>query len=305
MLSEPSYESRSSHAVRALAEALLRMRSGSHIERVGDLARTAGVSAGTMHKALQVLVSEGTVRAVRTQRYGTTIEELDYARLWKYAGNGAVLGILPMPLSASAEGLAAAASEAVAALGLEVTIAYREGALKRVAALEAGHADFTVLSNRALDTIGRVTPIHEFGPGSYYGDTGIFRLRRPGDVAVERVAADADSPDHSALVQAEFPGVRVFPVPMRRIPGIVAAGRLDATVWFGGTAIPVRYVGQLAIEPAVSDEATALNQASAVIAVCRDGRPYELLRALDKDVLRRAYEAIVAADATHYPLVQE
>ena len=47
--------------------------------------------------------------------------------------------------------------------------------------------------------------VHSFGPGSYYGVSGFYRLERSKSGPIRRVGVDTESPDHISMVTREFP----------------------------------------------------------------------------------------------------
>lgn len=285
-------------AVTALSDRLLRTEVGTRFPRVGDLATGTPAAGGTMFKALHLLRDAGAVQASVVQRQGTTIEDLDYAALWRYSGRGDVRGVLPVPISESMQALAAAVEQALDRIGLPAVLLYREAARCRVDTVLDGHADFTVMSEPAAATFSTIAVAQTFDPGSYYGESGIFRLHRAGDDSVRRVGVDAGSPDHQALVQSEFPGVETVHAPFRRVPSMIVAGEIDATVWYGGTAIPVAYLDRLEADRASAAEARRLATVSAVLAAPGDGVVWRLLRGLDGSALQRDYRAAMAGFAT-------
>jgi hypothetical protein len=291
-----SIESRSSLAVRVLAQMLLQIE-GESLPPTKSLADQAGVGVATVAKALDFLSDNGAVKVVRVQRYGTTIVHLDRGRLWAYAGYGPVRCILPMALSTAMQALAIATTSALEAEGIEVSLTYQAGARIRLEALEAGKADCTLISQHGLSRLPGVKHVHEFPPDSYYGSTGIYRLFRRDVEQVERVGADIESPDHYDLVQAEFPASTIINTPFHRIPRLLATGKLDASVWYGGSAVPGEYINQLRSEPAVSPEAEKLKQSPAVLVTTTRSPACNLLLSLDADTLDRTYEQVANADS--------
>lgn len=283
-------ESQTSLAVRTLARLLLE-REEDALPSTKALAEKARVGIATVIKALDFLCESGAVQVVRVQRSGTTIERLDRGRLWASAGYGPVHGVLPASLSQAMQGLEAAVRRRLAACAVEVSLTYRAGALLRLKALEAGEVDFTIVSQQVVRQIGHIVTVHEFPAGSYYGTTGIYRLLSRERAEVRRVGADRASPDHLALVEAEFPGGEILHIPFRDIPGMIARDELDASAWYGGSAVSGEYINHLRTEPATSQEAVALCQTPAVLVTSRQSPARNLLLHLDKALLDRVYHA--------------
>lgn len=281
-------------AVTALSNRLLQTDVGTRFPRVGDLAEDTSAAGGTMFKALHLLREVGALRASVVQRQGTTIEDLDYAALWLYSGRGHIRGVLPVPISESMQALAVALEQALDRLGLPVVLLYREAARRRVEAVLGGHADFTVMSAPAMASFSEMAVAQQFDSGSYYGESGIFRLHRAGDESVRRVGVDAGSPDHRALVESEFPGVETVHAPFRQVPSMIVAGKIDATVWYGGTALPIAYLNRLEAHRASAEESRRLASVRAVLTAPADGVAWRLLRGLDGNGLRRDYREAMA-----------
>lgn len=291
----PNIESRSSHAVRMLAQILLR-NEGNNLPTTRVLADQAGVGVATVAKALEFLGESGAVKVVRVQRYGTTIEHLDWGRLWLSAGYGPLRGIVPMSLSSAMQGIEVAIARVLEAYGIEFSFSYQAGASVRLEALEAGKADFALVSKHALVQTPNIRIAHEFPVGSYYGTTGIYRLLRRGIERVERVGADTGSPDHVSLVKAEFPGREVVSAPFRYIPALVAQGKLDASVWYGGAAVSGGYINLLRTESATSREAQDLELTSAVLISSLQSPACNLMLGLDQHLLDQIYTQVANSD---------
>ncbi len=292
------FESKSTQAVRALARTLLAL-DGENLSSTRELAEEAGVGTGTVSKALEFLSDEGTLRAQRIQRSGTTIEHLDYGRLWSYAAYGPVKGVLPMSLDASLERLVTAVTAALEAAGVQASLTYRAGALRRLQAVREGQIDFTVVSQHTLAGEDGVIAVHQFGAGSYYGTTGIYRLLRRDGGPIQSVGGCSESPDHYDLVRAEFPEAALVDVAFRTIPRLVVEGKVDATIWYGGTPVPGELVNALKTEPAQSTAAEELIQTAAVMVVASQSPAQNLFQSLDRGLLDRSYAAALHVGAHH------
>jgi hypothetical protein len=285
-------ESKSTQAVRALARRLL-VLDGEKLPPTDELAEQAGVGIGTVAKALEFLRQEGALHVRRTQRSGTTVERLDHGHLWNHAAYGPVRGGLPIQLDISLDAVAVALTEALDAVGVQASLTHRAGAVRRVEAIKAGEFGFTVISRHTLDRVHGVKTVCQFGPGSYYGTTGIYRLLARDGRRIERVGGYSDSPDHYDLVQAEFPEATIVDVPFRAIPHLILDGRVDATVWYGGAPIPGALINGLKTETARSKASEELASTPAVVVVAQRSPLYNLLQHLDRDLLERTYSVTV------------
>ena len=288
-------DSRASTAVVWLSELLLRTVPGEQIPSRQELASQADVGVGTLARAMDTLTEAGAVALNSVQRAGTSVERIDYPQLWRLAGRSILRGQLPMNLSVQMEAVEVAIGHSLTARDLDVALVYREGAARRMRAVENGLADFAVVSTRALDGYGRsLRAAYCFGPGSYYGDSRLYLLRRNDGVPVRKVGVDEHSPDHLAMVTASFPSAEIVAAPFRLIPLMIIDGRLDATIWFGGTALPVEYVNLLRTE-VLEANIGGLLASHAVVAAPADDAVEHLFGQLDDELLRTTYSAVLEA----------
>ena len=157
-------DSRARAALHELAEFLLCQVPGGRLPPRHVLARQAGVGVGTLTRALETLIDAGAVGLESVQGAGTLVETIDYASLWRLSGRSILRGQLPMNLSVQMEAVEVAIGQALSASSLDVALVYREGASRRMRAVDAGVADFTVVSSRSLS--GRASLGAAFGFGS-------------------------------------------------------------------------------------------------------------------------------------------
>lgn len=296
-----SIDSRASAALLALADLLLCVGPGESLPSRQALAERAGVGIGTLARAFDSLTSAGAVALSSVPRAGTTVERIDYAELWRLAGRSILRGQLPMNLSVQMEAIEVAVESALQGNRLEAALVYREGARTRMRAVERGLADFAVVSAHAFESnAGKLSVVYSFGPSSYYGTSSLYSLRRNDDCPIRRVAVDDHSPDHLAMVRYEYPDAEMVATPFRLIPARIAAGQLDATVWFGGTALPVEFVNSLRTQPVTTLDADELLASEAVVVSLADGAVAHVFTQLDHGRLARTFSRVVHASApTH------
>jgi hypothetical protein len=171
---------------------------------------------------------------------------------------------------------------------------YREGAGRRVGAIRRSLSDFAVVSGSAFGSLSDgFSSVYGFGPSSYYGTIGLYRLRRDEDSEVRRVGVDIQSPDHIAMVSREFPSAEIVEAPFRLIPPQIVSRRLDATVWFGGMPLPVQYINTLRAEPIDPASAGELLTSEAVVVAPADGAVHNLFAELDRDLLTKTFTHVV------------
>jgi hypothetical protein len=285
-----------------LAELLLKTVPGDQIPARQELATQSEVGVGTVMRAMEILIDAGAVTLNSVQRAGTSVERIDYARLWRFAGRSILRGQLPMHLSVQMEAIEVGIRQVLTTKDLEIALVYREGAGRRMRAVEEGLADFAVVSTNALEAYGRpLSAAYCFGPGSYYGNSRLYLLRRIDDAPVRRVGVDEHSPDHLAMITAGFPAAEVVAAPFRLIPLMIIDGRLDATIWFGGTALPVEHVNLLRTDELEVDVGDLL-AARAVVVAPTGGAVQHLFGQLDEELLQTTYTATLAAGPTLRPL---
>lgn len=255
------------------------------------LAAEASVGVGTMAKALTILQQSRAIKLQAIQRYGTTIEWVDYVKLWTLGKFRPLRGIFPMPLSLSIQALEYTLTKAIEGIGMAMVTSYREGAMRRLSVInDERSADFTIMSDYAANTLQVKHVRYRFGPGSYYGHMGIYKLLPMRQRVIHKVGVDEMSPDHKAMTLAEFPGAEVVSVPFRLLPRQIIRGEVDATVWYGGTAVPVEYINHLRSEPALSKQSVEIAQAAAVLVVNPENPAFKVISLLDVSQMIQEYQ---------------
>lgn len=281
----------------SLSEYLLDVEVGRTLPSRHELARRANAGVGTLERAFDTIISAGAVELESVPGAGTTVARIDYAAVWRLAGRSILKGQLPLHMSVEMQAIEMALERAFGAKGLEIAIVYREGARRRLVAVERGLCDFAVMSETALEKTGSpLVAAHGFGPSSYYGSGSWFRLERRSPGAVVRVGADSESPDHVAMVRREFPEAKIISTPFRLIPPQIVHGALDATVWFGGMALPAEYLISLEANRLLLD-ATAEEPGSEAVVVAAEGKAvHHLLSELDAELLHKSFTQLVEAE---------
>jgi hypothetical protein len=286
--------SRASTALVTLTELLLTVRVGDLLPPRHELAKRAGVGIGTLERAFDTLTSAGAVELDSVPRAGTKVSRMDYCALWRYADRSMLRGQLPLNLTVETEAIEVALGSALAAQSLEVSLVYREGAGRRARAITRNLGDFAVMSRSAFERFaGELSAVYGFGPGSYYGTIGLYRLRRDEDGPVRRVGVDKQSPDHVAMVRREYPSAEIVDTPFRLIPPQIVNRRLDATVWFGGAPLPVQYVSVLRAELVRGARTAGLLSSEAVVVAPTDGAAHNLFSELDGELLAKTFAHVV------------
>jgi hypothetical protein len=248
--------SRNLIAVQLLAKDLLTRVQGERVPTALQYQQLTGVGSGTVQKALRTLQSSGAVSLRARGHAGTLLVRMNLPKLWALAALGAPTGVLPIPTSPELMGLAQALRLELRRLGIPYQALYTYGSSRRLALVEAGEADFTVLSAAAADEVVAKSDgawfSSQLSPYSYYYEQSQVVLVRPGidpfdRSAIGRVGVDRSSHDQTLLTEAEFPmsdGYEYVDFNYTYMPGEIATGRLDAMVWHRSVlAIPLEAAG--------------------------------------------------------------
>ena len=281
-------------ALVTLTELLLTVKVGDSLPPRHELAKRAGVGIGTLERAFDTLTDAGAVELDSVPRAGTKVSRMDYCALWRFAGRSVLRGQLPLHLTVEMEAIEVALGSALAAQSLEVALVYREGAGRRAGDITRSLGDFAVMSRNSFETFpGELSAVYGFGPGSYYGTIGLYRLRRDEEGPVRRVGVDKQSPDHVAMVAREYPSAEIVDTPFRLIPPQIVNRRLDATVWFGGVPLPVQYVSALRAELVSAPRSAGLSSSEAVVVAPTGGAAHNLFSELDGELLTKTFTRVV------------
>jgi YhfZ C-terminal domain/Helix-turn-helix domain len=242
----------------SIAQALLALQRGDTLPRTIDLARSAGVGAGTVQGALEALESDGSIETSAHGSAGRRLITSDTTLLWKNSGRGALSGVLPLPESREFAGLATAISSAAAEAGLPLQLLFRQGSRTRIEQVSAGIVDFSLMSKHAAETSPAALSWIELGEHSYYAPDAVVVITPRGRDPRPRVrvAVDRASSDHAALTLREFPDAELADMPYLFIPEAVAKAQVDAAVWHRTTSSPLMTATGLSIhELSTSDGA--------------------------------------------------
>jgi hypothetical protein len=273
--------SRNVRAIQVLSRDLLNRSPGERIPTAVQYQQLIGVGSGTVQKALRTLQGVGAVRLKPRGHTGTFLVDANLSQLWAVAALGAPTAVLPLATSPELMGLAMALRTEFKRLGVPLQVLYTYGSRRRIALVEQGEADFTVLSGAAAQDLGdqdrswRTVPLD---PTRYYYENSWFVLLRPGlDPAatetVHTVGIDRSSHDHTVITESEFPEALGYTYVDGHFPFMterLVLGEIDAVVWHQSSlAIPLTAVG---IQPG------PLRRAATVDAVTRMGTAQIVMR---------------------------
>lgn len=283
--------SKNRQAVQALALDLLTRAPDERIPTAAQYQQLTGVGSGTVQKALRTLQSVGAVQLRPRGHSGTYIVDMALPQLWSLAGIGAPTAVLPLATSPELMGLATALREEFKRLQIPLQVLYTYGSRRRLSLIDAGEADFTVLSGAAADDLCHDNADWQrvsLDPAQYYYANSWFVLVRNGldpfaGSNLCTIGIDPSSHDHATVTKTEFPTELGYDYLEGNFPFMtekLAIGEVDAVAWHQSSlAIPLTAAGisTRPLEQAKALEAvTAMGTATIVVPSNRA----ELLRVL-------------------------
>lgn len=296
-----------------LARDIIRLGVGGRLPTALQYQERLDVGSGTVQKALRQLQQAGAVRLRARGHRGTFVSELDLGVLWRMAELDPLHVLFPPAGPVEGTGLAAGLCEAVAALGLRLTLGYQPGAVTRLEALQSRSADLALISSgaaRDLQVItghadeagaasGEFTAI-ELGSGTYYGKDSlvvVFREHARRGTGL-RVGIDPASDDHSRLTRAEFgheTGTEFVTSDFTRVPAGILEGCFDAGVWHKMDLLIPPHLAGLKTRPLHEPGARRLAEelSGAVLVAVRGSESAAVLERIDPGLVRRVQDDVV------------
>lgn len=262
--------------IEKLALDLLSKNVGDRIQPISQYQEDFAVSRGTIQNAIRYLEGAGAVNLTHHGHQGTYIAGLDYGKLQENCLRKGLMGIMPLPYSATYEGFATAIYEQLK--DLRFNMAYARGAAGRIDLVVSGAYQFAVSSQYAaeyaIDSGKEIEVVLNFGTGSFLSQH-VLLLRdvtMDGIVDGMRVAYDSDSLDQSKITQNLVKGKKVELVGIRTQQTIAAlrAGIIDAGVWNYDDILENHHLEELKV---VFLDASEYNKlfSTAVLLVRKDG----------------------------------
>ena len=262
--------------IEKLALDLLSKNVGDRIQPISQYQEDFAVSRGTIQNAIRYLEEAGAVNLTHHGHQGTYIAGLDYGKLQENCLRKGLMGIMPLPYSATYEGFATAIYEQLK--DLRFNMAYARGAAGRIDLVVSGAYQFAVSSQYAaeyaIDSGKEIEVVLNFGTGSFLSQH-VLLLRdvtMDGIVDGMRVAYDSDSLDQSKITQNLVKGKQVELVGIRTQHTIAAlrAGIIDAGVWNYDDILENHHLEELKV---VFLDASEYNKlfSTAVLLVRKDG----------------------------------
>ena len=262
--------------IEKLALDLLSKNVGDRIQPISQYQEDFAVSRGTIQNAIRYLEEAGAVNLTHHGHQGTYIAGLDYGKLQENCLRKGLMGIMPLPYSATYEGFATAIYEQLK--DLRFNMAYARGAAGRIDLVVSGAYQFAVSSQYAaeyaIDSGKEIEVVLNFGTGSFLSQH-VLLLRdvtMDGIVDGMRGAYDSDSLDQSKITQNLVKGKKVELVGIRTQQTIAAlrAGIIDAGVWNYDDILENHHLEELKV---VFLDASEYNKlfSTAVLLVRKDG----------------------------------
>jgi hypothetical protein len=248
------------------------------------LAERAGVGAGTVQRAVELLAEEGALETVSRGHLGRRLTALDVGACWQAARLAPVRVLLSPGGAVEMDAVESALADDLTAAGVPHTVRHRPGGTPRLMQVAAGEHDLTVVSGGTFDGARGTLPDgglieRTLDTGTYYATDRLVVLRRAADVEAGRpvrtAGIDRSSADHEALSLAEFDGgVDFVDVPFPEVPAYVADGAVDAGIWHvTRSPVPPRAAGLTALPLGRSEARAVADGLSRATLVAWAGRP--------------------------------
>ena len=177
--------------IEKLALDLLSKNVGDRIQPISQYQEDFAVSRGTIQNAIRYLEEAGAVNLTHHGHQGTYIAGLDYGKLQENCLRKGLMGIMPLPYSATYEGFATAIYEQLK--DLRFNMAYARGAAGRIDLVVSGAYQFAVSSQYAaeyaIDSGKEIEVVLNFGTGSFLSQH-VLLLR---DVTMDGIVASNSS----------------------------------------------------------------------------------------------------------------
>ncbi len=219
-----------------VARLLLSYARGDKLPRVVDFARALRSGNGTVQEAFNYLVEHRAISVESHGSQGSFLAQIDYALLWRYAGNAWIIGSMPLPYTLRYEGLATALYDQLEASSLPFNMTYQRGSLSRGEMVRQGHYHYAVMSLLAAEHFAsehpEVTIVARLAPGTYVSEH-VLISHVPRE-QIRRVGVDFTSLDEMLLTADEFSdgdNWEAVPVTRAQVLSLLREGQFDAIIW--------------------------------------------------------------------------
>src|SRR5699024_9235370 len=226
-------------AARKIAKKLIHVEDGGRIPRVEDFAQTLSIGLSTIQEGFRVLSNMHALKVESRGYLGTYLVYKNIHLLKEIAGEGALVGAMPLPYSRRYEGLATGLIEVSESMSEQVNMAYMRGSRQRLEGLKSRRHDFAVMSRLAAEEEMKqdreLEIAADFGAETFVTSHRIF-LADPSKHYIQdgmRVGVDYSSIDQSFITALECKHLDVEFVPINYMQMFenLQQGNLDAAVW--------------------------------------------------------------------------
>ncbi len=228
--------------ITTLAKILMPYQIGDQIPTISALEQSVQVARGTIQNSLRVIEQSGALKLESRGVLGSFVVHKDLVLLMQLADMTSLVGVMPLPYSKRYEGLATGLIESVEKrFDVPISLAFMNGAKKRIDTMLSGRYDFTVTSKfaakQAIAQGERIMIVKSFGAKSYLGSHQIV-FSKKGKKKLEdgmRIGIDEASLDQEIITKRVCVGYHVILVPLayHQIIDKLLVGDIDAAVWNG------------------------------------------------------------------------
>lgn len=226
-------------AVTLLSREFLSIKKSERILTIGEYSKKYNLGRGTIQSAIKYLEDNDAIKLDPRGHLGTFVEEINYKKLWDFAGLSIISGVMPLPYSKRYEGLATGIYKAFDKENIPFNMAYMRGSERRIDALENGKYDFAILSMLAaklnIESGKNIDIVEDFGLNTYVNSHKIiFSDDRKKEIENGmRVGLDPTSIDHFILTcyECQNKDVEFVELSYNQIISNIINKKIDAAVW--------------------------------------------------------------------------
>jgi hypothetical protein len=271
--------------IEAVAVDALSVGVGGRLPTSAHYREKLDVGAGTVQRAIDLLVSAGAFKVTARGHLGRIIDELRVERLWHMGSLGPIRAVLPPRGPVEVRSIAQALSELFTKMELPFSIIHVRGAAERVALINSGKADIAAVSSGVVThQLAEHKEIRywSFNLGHFtYYDHNRMHVLEKGAVDLRpiqtRVAIDQSSLDHARFTKLEFPevdGYQYVDIDFPRVPVAILDGRVDVGVWHEMQTLITPQLAGLQVRPLRNPSSVAdLAASSSAVVLVSSARP--------------------------------
>ena len=239
MLISQDFFKKNRFVVMCLARDLFSTDLDHRMKTVAEYSTQLNVSAGTVQKAIQLLVDEKCITTYFRGHLGNFLISKDNKKLWDYSGFGTLSGAMQIPLGVLAQGIATGICDCMEEKGIPFNCVFIQGSNTRLKGLEQHKYDFIIASYLTAQIIKKDYPSLEEVmklPNCLYGGQYLLYFSDTQKTLIEDgmcVAVDPSSIDQFILTQMLCEGkknIRFIETTYWDTHYCVKEGKADVTV---------------------------------------------------------------------------